>query len=408
MAMKASETDWRKGKRGHGGSVYEYGGKMYARIQYVDEDGKRKDKKVRLESKNGSKPTRSEARKQFQALRAKFEKYGQAAVEAHDMTFEELAVTYKKTKLVAAIIQKGKKITGLRSHRAPLGFLETLVKHFGRRKKLRMITHADIEAFRLERLQTPALVCTGKDEEGRPTYKEKGERSIAGINRELALLRAMLAYAKRQGWIAKSPFEHGGLIMISAETERTRVLTLTEQARLLACCTGRRKHLKPLLIVALDAGMRHGEMMKLEWKDVDLEGRMIHVNVTNTKAEKSRDVGMTPRVHAALQVLKQQVPPGYTGRVFGVASVKNSFQSALREAEIEGFRFHDLRHSAITNMVRSGLPHAEIMKTTGHTQFKTFLRYVNDNKETARQNADRLAAWYDSQTDSTSESEAVN
>ncbi len=398
---KKAEGDWRKRPREHGGSVYEYKGKLYARIQFIGEDGKRREKKVVVKS-------RSEARKKFKELRQKLEDHGEQAVVAHNMTFKELADRYKKTKLVPAVIRNGRKVSGLRSHKTPLGFLQTLLDHFGRRQ-LRAISHADLEEFQLKRLQTPALVCSGKDNEGQPTYCERGERSVAGVNRELALLRSMFFYAKRQGWIVRSPFEGGaGLISKTAEVSRERILSYAEEAKLLAACTGRRAHLKPLLVLALDTGMRRGELLKLEWVDVDLAERVIHVSMTNTKTQKSRDIGMTPRTVAALAELKEQAPPGYSGRVFGVASVKHAWTSALRAAKIEGFRFHDLRHSATTRMVQTGTPHAEIMKITGHSQFQTFMRYVTVDEEAARRNADRLAAHHDSQTVSTGESELVN
>jgi len=70
-----------------------------------------------------------------------------------------------------------------------------------------------------------------------------------------------------------------------------------------------------------------------------------------------------------------------------VRSIKTAWRTACRLADIQDCRFRDLRHTAISRMVQSGLPHAEIMKTTGHTQLKTFLRYVNLTKQTASESA---------------------
>ncbi|HEX8265316.1 MAG TPA: tyrosine-type recombinase/integrase [Pyrinomonadaceae bacterium] len=53
-------------------------------------------------------------------------------------------------------------------------------------------------------------------------------------------------------------------------------------------------------------------------------------------------------------------------------------------------RFHDRRHAATTRMIASGSPHTEVMKITGHTQLKSFLRYLNITPETARTVASRL------------------
>lgn len=68
-------------------------------------------------------------------------------------------------------------------------------------------------------------------------------------------------------------------------------------------------------------------------------------------------------------------------------SIKTAFKTACRKADIKDFRFRDCRHTATTRMVNSGIPHAEIMKTTGHTQLKTFLRYVNLTAESVGKNA---------------------
>lgn len=402
-SKKGKGSEWRKGKREHGGSIYEYQGRLYARVQFTGEDGKRREKKVAVKS-------RSEARTVFKQLREKLNAHGEKAVSAHDMTFKKLVDVYRELKLVRAVIVNGRKVGGLRSYRSARGFLLPLVKHFGRRK-LRTIKHSHLEAYQLDRLREPLLVCCGKDAEGKPEYREReGQRAISSVNREMELARAMFRYAQREGWIVKSPFEAGtGLISKEAEVSRERVLTHEEEARLLAACTGRRAHLKTLLICAVDTGMRRGELFKLAWPDIDLTANLIRVRATNTKTEKPRTVGMTPRLRQVLLELKLAAPPNYDGLVFGITStIKNGFRSALKKAGIEGIRFHDLRHTCITRRVASGQPTAEVMAESGHTQYSTFKKYVNVSEGSVRKNAELLAAYNESQNVSTSESEAVN
>ena len=103
---------------------------------------------------------------------------------------------------------------------------------------------------------------------------------------------------------------------------------------------------------------------------------------------------MTPRVREALLALREAAPPNYEGLMFGIKdTVKNAFLSALHEAGIEDFRFHDCRHTAITRMIQAGIPATETMKISGHTQFVTFARYVNVNEQAARKGAERLAKY---------------
>jgi len=97
-------------------------------------------------------------------------------------------------------------------------------------------------------------------------------------------LRAILNFAVQNEWLVSSPFRLvKGVISKASEVERDRVLSLEEERRLLAVCTRRKAHLKPLLIYALDAAMRRGEIFKMKWKDVDFLPREIYIPQTNTK-----------------------------------------------------------------------------------------------------------------------------
>jgi integrase len=80
--------------------------------------------------------------------------------------------------------------------------------------------------------------------------------------------------------------------------------------------------------------------------------------------------------------------------VFGIKdNFKKSFASALANASIEGLRFHDLRHTAITRMIQAGLSPMEIMKVSGHSQMTTFARYVNPNTNAVQRIADTLSTY---------------
>ncbi len=137
--------------------------------------------------------------------------------------------------------------------------------------------------------------------------------------------------------------------------------------------------------------MRNGEILKMKWQDVNLETGEIYIPQTNTKTEDSRIVGITPRLRYELELLWQVSPKDKTLLVFGITdNVKHAFKSTCDEAGIKDFRFHDCRHTATTRMIASGSPHTEVMKITGHTQLKTFLRYLNITPETARTVASRL------------------
>lgn len=357
-------------------------GKIHARLTYTDETGKRRNID-RIVSNI------TEGNKLLKRLVREFENEGERAIEGDRMTFDELANIYRERKLIPAKYVDGRKVAGLRSFEAPRGFLKTLVAHFGR-KRIKSITHADIENFKIIRLETPR----GRDGQS---------RKIASVNRELETMRAVTRFAARQGWITRTPFECGdSLISKASEVKRERVLTFDEESRLLNACMKRDKqgrarwlHLLPLLTIAIDTAMRRGELFKLEWRDVDFVERLIRVRATTTKTEVARTVGMTPRVYETLKSLYEVAPHDIYGLVFGITdTVKKSFASVCQMAFVAEFRFHDCRHTAITRMIAAGMPATEVMKISGHTQMTTFARYVNTNEQAARRGAELLAAFH--------------
>lgn len=341
-----------------------------ARFTFTDGAGKRNNITRRAENKNV-------AKEELRRLINKLENQGERSIEGDKLIFRDLAEVYEKRKLVPAEYHSDRKVHGLRSHKTPLGYLKTLTAYFGKRR-IKNITHSDIEEFKQTRLKTP--ISNGK------------ERTIASVNRELELLRAVFRFAIRQGWLARSPFEMGTAVISKAdEVRRERILTHEEEARLLAVCTGRRAHLKSLLIAALDTAARRGELFKLIWADVELENRVINLRASTTKTQRSRTIGMTERLYGELQTLYERSTRDPNSLVFGITdTIKTAFASACKEAGIEGFRFHDCRHTAITRMIQSGMASSLIMKVSGHTQPITFSRYVNVNEQTARQAATAL------------------
>lgn len=343
-------------------------GHLYARLQYQDESGKWREKLKPIQDKRT-------ARSLVEEMRRELSQHGMETLQTDKMTFKELAEQYEKIKLVPAIYQDGIKISGKRSIAPVKSALSALLDYFGR-KVIRSIKASDIDAYKRSRLST-------KTNRG---FSLK----VATVNRELALLRGMLNFAIQNQWLITNPFTLAkGAISTSSEVERDRVLSFDEEARLLSVCVGPRTHLRPLLICALDTAMRRGEMFKMRWQDVDL--LKIFIPQTNTKTEDSRTVGITPRLREELSSLWEVSPKDKNAIVFGITdTVKTAWKTACRLANIKDFRLHDCRHTATTRMIASGSPHTEVMKITGHSQIKTFLRYLSITSETTSRVASRL------------------
>jgi integrase len=377
-------------------------GRWFYRYQYTDASGVRRN--IRSIFKGESKAKRllkseAEAKNELRKALNKFDTGGERVIEGERLKFNKLASIYSARSIIKARYVGERKVAGRRSIAPVEVALRALEEHFGNRR-IKDIKHHDIEQYKLERLDTPK--SNGK------------ERSIASVNRELELMRAMMRFAVRQGWLMRSPFEMGApLISKSDEERRERVLTRDEERRLLEACGDRiltyerkgkevtmhdkgdkREHLRALLVAALDTAMRRGELFKLTWQDVDLERGVITIRAMNSKTARARTVGITPRLHEELSKLLSKSPrqPGLS--VFGYDSengtLKTAWASLCDYAKVKDFRFHDCRHTAVTRMVEAGMPSAQIMKISGHTQMTTFQRYVNPNHEAVTESAKRL------------------
>jgi integrase len=205
----------------------------------------------------------------------------------------------------------------------------------------------------------------------------------------------MLNIAMREGWIKQNPFASGeSLISLADERKRERILTRDEERRLLDACTVQREHLRPILICAIDSGMRRGEIFSLKWRDVDFEHGLISIQAFNTKTMHERQVSMTARLARELETLWEQSPKDERQRVFGIVNnVKRSFTTARNAAGLLDLRLHDLRHTHATRLVGAHIPLSEVGRVLGHTQPSTTYRYVNANVETARRASAALDAF---------------
>ena len=345
-------------------------GNWFARVTYTDRNGKRKNVQRKVENK-------SKGDELLKKLVSSIDSDRGASIETEKLTFKDLAEYYKKHYLKEAEYVNGRKVSGLRSVRNVRGYVNVLLEHFGK-QKLRGITYEDLVAFRNARLKT--------------STHQSEQRSISTVNREMAYLRRLLNIAERNEWINKNPFKRGdSLIHVVDERKRERIITREEEAKLLAQCTGRRKHLKPLIIAGLDTGCRLGELLKLRFRDVDFVDNLITIQAFNTKTMRERQISMTLRLKVELETLFAKTPD-LDALVFGISrEVRHGFKSACTDARIEGVTFYTLRHTAATRLVSLHIPLAEVGKVLGHTTPNTTYRYyLNPNKETVKRAAAAL------------------
>lgn len=236
--------------------------------------------------------------------------------------------------------------------------LEQLKKFFGKRK-LSDLTRWDAETFKTEmsRFLAPA-----------------------SVNRLLGNLKHIMSMAVEWGVLAVSPFARVKLLQVPRRTER--ILTKDEEARLLAACEQvRTPHLRQLVTIALNTGMRKGEIHSLRWEHLDIPNRSIHV--LNGKTERSnRHIPMNDAVFEVVSELQfgrknDFVFPSTRKNGEQLRDPKKGFAKALRLAQIPHLRFHDLRHTFATRIVHAGVDIITLKDLLGHTKITTTARYTH-------------------------------
>lgn len=338
-------------------------GYWVARITWTDPAGKRRERRGKVENKTAGRALLKKWADEIEESQA------EQLVDGSKMTFGQLAGRYETHKLTPPSFRGGRVVAGMKSWKTQQWFLKALIEHFGR-KRIASIKHADLDHFREIRLNEPTI-------HGR-------ERSLAHVHRELQLMRSILNYAVRNGWLRKNPFGTGpALINPSREEKRDRILTFDEEDRLLASCTGRRAHLRSMLICLIDTGLRKGEMRSLRWDDIDLNAGLISVRPEINKVGRGRLVGISSRLRDVLLFLRDARRLDQD-HVFEQGNFKRAFWSACEEAGIEDLRIHDLRHTHISRLIQAGMPIAETMRLAGHSTLSAAFRYMNIDQETAK------------------------
>ncbi len=329
--------------------------------------------------------TKTEARKKLQELKTKYEKGGVKSVNADKSSFAFLADKFKKEKLIEAVYVGEKKIAGRRELSGPEAWLKQLLFYFGS-ARLSEITKGKIEQFKLwlSKLPTRSRILEKETGELEVIPNPKGrQRSVEAINRPVEMLRVMLNYAVDERMISpeQNPFFHKSaraLIERAAETSRERFPTFGEELALLNYCDrpGPRgnAHLRAVLIVAADTGLRENELFTLGKKDLDFSSGVINVRAINAKTNRPRPIPMTRRVKEELARLNET---SQGELIFGgLKEVKRSFNTACRAIKVTDLHKHDFRHAFVSRSILAGIPPAVALKASGHASDE-WKRYLN-------------------------------
>ncbi|MBU4311794.1 MAG: tyrosine-type recombinase/integrase [Candidatus Omnitrophica bacterium] len=204
-------------------------------------------------------------------------------------------------------------------------------------------------------------------------YKLQRRKNVgpATTNREVAALKCIFGKAVEWGKVKDNPVRK--VKLFKEPNARTRYLEKPEIRKLIDCCS---PHLRPIVIVAVNTGMRKGEILKLKWNDIDFKMNLIYL--IETKNNEVRKAPMNDTVRKTLMKIPKHPGSPYVfcnakGRRF--SNVRKSFDTALKKAEIKGCVFHSLRHSFGSHLVMLGIDLKTVQELLGHKSIAMTERY---------------------------------
>lgn len=310
-------------------------------------------------------------------------------------TFRRRTDARKWARQIEAAITEGRHVSSTEARRRTLGemldryVLEVLPEKKGSGSSRHAIAN-QYEFWRAElgdRLLseiTPSVIAECRDKIKRTPGRYGRPRGPATTNRYLAALSHCFTIASREWeWVSDNPVKR--VRRLKEPRGRVRYLSDDERARLLeACRKSGSAFLYDLVVIALCTGAREGEILGLRWPDISLDRRAAVLK--NTKNSEIRAV---PLAGPAYEIFRERsrIRRIDTDLVFPSANmlgkdtrptkIRNPWMAALKAAEIEDFRFHDLRHSCASYLAMNGATTHEIAEVLGHKTLAMVKRYAH-------------------------------
>ena len=238
----------------------------------------------------------------------------------------------------------------------------------------------------------------------------KAGRTVSTVNRDLDRIRGALSRAVDWGFLSANPIKT--VKRGKADNSRVRYLADDENRRLRKALQDREDarrahrdsgntwckerggdgrpmwpadgftdHLMPMVLLAMNTGMRRGELLGLRWQDVNLPMCMLTVTAGNAKSKQARHLPLNAEAQDVLTRWRRQT--GGNGLVFSGADgermghIKTSWEGVLEAAKLSDFRFHDLRHDFASKLVMAGVDLNTVRELLGHADLKMTLRYAH-------------------------------
>ncbi|MFA5038418.1 MAG: site-specific integrase [Candidatus Omnitrophota bacterium] len=270
-----------------------------------------------------------------------------------------------------------------------------LLKFFGNRP-LREITPFLVTEFKEKRTKE---IVTVREIDGKQIPRFV---SVATVNRELALLKHMFTKAIEWGKAQDNPVKRVKLFK-----ENNAIVRYLERDQLNKLIENASDHLRPILIVALNTGMRKGEILSLKWRDLDFKNNLIFIR--QSKSGEAATVPMTEPVKKVLgdMLLRGRMERKHpespyvfcndAGKPYG--EIRKSFFTACKKSGIKDFRFHDCRHHYASHLVMRGESLYTVQNLLRHKKPDMTMRYAHLSQDHLHHAASKLDDLMDTQVD---------
>ncbi|MCD7779645.1 MAG: tyrosine-type recombinase/integrase [Candidatus Gastranaerophilales bacterium] len=244
--------------------------------------------------------------------------------------------------------------TNKKSFKTDVSRVKLIKQYFGETTLIR-----DIQPNKIERFKDFLL------EEG---------RSKATVNRYLEQIKTAFKIAVDNEYILKNPCKN--IKKFPLKNYTVRYLTEDEESRLFKTLPD---YLKNIVITALNTGLRKSNILNLKWEQIDFEFQFLEV--LENKGNKHIKL---PLNNTLLKLFEEMYKNKSSEYVFinpktslPYTDIKKAWTTALKEAKIENFRFHDLRHTVGTRLAKENVPINIIKEILAHSDIKTTMRYVH-------------------------------
>jgi integrase len=253
-------------------------------------------------------------------------------------------------------------------------------------------------------------------EQWRAKKKKDNGVKASSLNRILTALKAAISWGVKRELIVNNPLVKIEPLSERDSVKKVRYLTDDERTRLMTALNEREEkirqkrenhnewledreydtlpnikegtfadHVKPIVILALSTGIRRSSLLSLEWRDVNFSARTIRVRALTDKNDKEYYVPMSDLAFDTLSRWHEQAkrtapnslvfPSPKTGKKMG--NCDSAWDSLLKKARIENFRWHDMRHDFASRLVMRGVDLNTVRELLGHADLKMTLRYAH-------------------------------